>query len=164
MSKRSQTCGDVEKQLSFALYGAANRVVRMHRPFLEPLSLTFPQYLVILALLDVTSASVGAIGAKLGMDNSTVTPLLKRMEKSELLARRRDIDDERRVLVELTLAGCALRTSVLAVSSRVMGQCQIMDSQADDLRQVLDALGRPADVATCNMPNERAASGELTVS
>lgn len=144
MSQGSETCSNVNKQLSFALYGAANRVIRMHRPFLEPLSLTFPQYLVILVLLDMSSGSVGAIGAKLGMDNSTITPLLKRMEQSGLLGRRRDIKDERRVLVELTPAGQALQTSVWAVSDQIMSVCQMTDSQADELREELVRLGRPA--------------------
>ena len=149
MSQGSETCSHVNKQLSFALYGAANRVIRMHRPFLEPLSLTFPQYLVILVLLDMSSGSVGAIGAKLGMDNSTITPLLKRMEQSGLLGRRRDIKDERRVLVELTPAGRALRTSVLEISGQVTRACQITDRQADDIRKVLD------DLAALQTPGHR---------
>src|SRR5919107_282558 len=92
----------VATQLSFALYGAANRMVRMHKPFLEPLGLTFPQYLVILELLDGAPLSVGALGARLGMDTGTITPLVKRLEGAGFVTRARDHADERRVLVDLT--------------------------------------------------------------
>ena len=144
MSRESETRRQVDKQLSFALYGAANRIMRMHRPFLEPLNLTFPQYLVVLELLDTSPQLVGKVGIRLGLDTSTITPILKRMEQSGLIARKRDMQDERRVLVELTPAGQALQTSVWAVSDQIMSACQITDSQADELREELDRLGRPA--------------------
>lgn len=144
MSRESETRRQVDKQLSFALYGAANRIMRMHRPFLEPLGLTFPQYLVVLELLDTSPQLVGKVGIRLGLDTGTITPILKRMEQSGLIARKRDMQDERRVLVELTPAGQALQTSVWAVSDQIMSACQITDSQADELREELDQLGRPA--------------------
>ncbi|PRC41858.1 MarR family transcriptional regulator, partial [Mycobacterium sp. ITM-2017-0098] len=96
------------EQLSFALYGAANRMVRLHKPFLEPLGLTFPQYLAILALLDGAPQTVGALGARLDMDTGTITPLVKRLEAAGLVSRVRDRTDERRVLVDLTASGRAL--------------------------------------------------------
>src|SRR6218665_635841 len=80
----------VATQLSFALYGAANRMVRMHKPFLAPLGLTFPQYLVILELLDGAPLSVGALGARLDMDTGTITPLIKRLAAAGLVTRTRD--------------------------------------------------------------------------
>src|SRR5919112_2984244 len=92
----------VGTRLSFALYGAANRMARMHKPLLEPLGLTFPQYLVILELLDGAPLTVGALGTRLGMDTGTITPLLKRLQASGMVTRTRDPADERRVLVDLT--------------------------------------------------------------
>lgn len=89
--------------------------MRMHRRFLESLGLTFPQYLVIVELLEKSPGPVGKIGAKLCLDTGTTTPLLKRMEQSELITKRCDLKDERRVLVELTPAGKALQASVWAV-------------------------------------------------
>ncbi|WP_042251205.1 MarR family winged helix-turn-helix transcriptional regulator, partial [Paracoccus sp. PAMC 22219] len=88
-----------------------------HRPFLEPFGLTFPQYLVILELLETSPGAVGKIGAKLGLDTGTTTPLLKRMEQSGLIAKKRDPLDERRVVVELTLAIQALQASVCTLLS-----------------------------------------------
>ena len=145
MTRKSDARRQVDKQLSFALYGAANRIMRMHRPFLKPLGLTFPQYLVILELLETSPGSVGKIGAKLGLDTGTTTPLLKRMEQSGLIIKRRDTQDERRVLVELTPAGQALQALVWAVSDQVKSACQITDRQADALRNELDGLARPVN-------------------
>ena len=145
MSRKSDARRQVDKQLSFALYGAANRIMRMHRPFLEPLGLTFPQYLVILELLETSPGLVGKIGAKLGLDTGTTTPLLKRMEQSGLIVKRRDLLDERRVLVKLTPAGQALQAAVWAVSDQVKSACQITDRQADALRKELDGLARPVN-------------------
>ena len=133
---------EVNKQLSFALYRAANRLVRMHKPFLEPLGLTFPQYLVTLELLGGSPRSVGELGTKLGMDTGTITPLLKRLERSGLITRQRDAQDERRVLVELTSSGEALRAGVWAVPDQIRTACQISDEKTKELREALDQVGR----------------------
>lgn len=133
----------VETQLSFALYGAANRVARLHKPFLEPLGLTFPQYLVMLELLGGTPRSVGELGAKLGMDTGTITPLLKRLESSAKVTRSRDPNDERRVLVDLTKEGEALRGELCRIADSIKNACQLADKELAALRQALDDLARP---------------------
>lgn len=134
---------EVGKQLSFALYGAANRMARMHKPFLEPLGLTFPQYLVMLELLGGTPRSVGELGAKLGMDTGTITPLVKRLALSGMVTRQRDTRDERRVLIDLTAAGEALRQDVWGVSDKIKSACQLTDDGLSELRDTLDAFARP---------------------
>lgn len=133
---------EVNTLLSFALYGAANRLVRMHKPFLDPLNLTFPQYLVVLELMGNAPRSVGELGAKLGMDTGTITPLVKRLDQAGLVARQRDTHDERKVFVTLTPAGEALRDSVSAVPKKIETACQISDERAQELRQALDDVGR----------------------
>lgn len=132
-------------ELSFALYGAANRMARLHKPFLEPLGLTFPQYLVLLELFAGTPRTVGDLSAKLGMDTGTLTPLLKRIENAGLLTRTRDSVDERRVLVTLTAEGEALRQDVKAVSSQIRSACKLDEQGVVNLRGTLDALAWPAD-------------------
>lgn len=134
----------VGTQLSFALYGAANRMVRMHKPFLEPLGLTFPQYLVILELLNGSPLSVGTLGARLDMDTGTITPLVKRLDAAGLVTRSRDPADERRVMVDLTPAGEALRRQVLAVSGQIRSACKLDEKGIADLRGILDGLAWPA--------------------
>ncbi|WP_367178900.1 MarR family winged helix-turn-helix transcriptional regulator [Brucella intermedia] len=114
----------------------------MHKPFLEPLGLTFPQYLVMLELLGGVPRPVGDLGTRLGMDTGTITPLVKRLEQAGLVKRRRDRDDERRVLVELTESGLALRERVWAVSSQIDTACQISSERASELREALESVGR----------------------
>jgi MarR family transcriptional regulator, organic hydroperoxide resistance regulator len=134
----------VGTQLSFALYGAANRMVRMHKPFLEPLGLTFPQYLVILELLDGAPLAVGAIGARLGMDTGTITPLLKRLQASGMVTRTRDTADERRVLVDLTEQGRKSEAQLRGINSKIRSACQLSEADVDELRSSLEALAHPA--------------------
>jgi DNA-binding MarR family transcriptional regulator len=131
-------------QLSFALYGAANRVVRMHKQFLEPLGLTFPQYLVILELLNGSPRTVGELGARLGMDTGTLTPLLKRLQAAGMVTRTRDVNDERRVLIDLTEASRAIEADVRAVNGQIKSACQLTEAGIRDLHKTLEALGHPA--------------------
>lgn len=136
--------GEVGMQLSFALYGAANRMARLHKPFLEPLGLTFPQYLVMLELFSSTPRSVGELGVKLGMDTGTITPLLKRLQVSGMVTRTRDSADERRVRVNLTEAATALRDDVWGIADKIKTACQLTDDGLAELRDTLDAFARPA--------------------
>lgn len=142
MVKKGST-QEVGTQLSFAIYGAANRVARLHKPFLEPLGLTFPQYLVMLALFSRMPQSVGELGQSLDMDTGTITPLLKRMEASGVLTRRRDPDDERRVLVALTVEGKAKRDAVWAITDQIEAACQLDDKGLVDLRDTLLNFAHP---------------------
>ena len=130
--------------LSFALYGAANRMVRQHKPLLEPLGLTFPQYLVVLELLDDAPQTVGALGGRLGMDTGTITPLLKRLEAADFVTRTRDPLDERRVLIDLTPKGRELEAEVRGVTDQIKSACQLTDKGVDELRRTLEALAHPA--------------------
>lgn len=143
---RSPDAAGVGPQLSFAVYGAANRMARMHKPFLEPLHLTFPQYLVLLELFAGAPRTVGELGRKLGMDTGTITPLVKRLAVAGRVTRARDPGDERRVLVDLTTAGEALRGAVGAVSGQIRTACKLDEQGAADLRSALDDFARsPAE-------------------
>lgn len=110
----------LDLQLCFALYSAANLVTRLYRPLLEPLGLTYPQYLVMMALWERAPRTVSDLGEALGLDSGTLTPLLKRLEASGVVARARDAQDERRVQVSLTDQGRALRERALAVPGEIV--------------------------------------------
>jgi MarR family transcriptional regulator, organic hydroperoxide resistance regulator len=140
----STTRREVGMQLSFALYSAANRMARLHKPFLEPLGLTFSQYLVMLELYSSTPRSVGELGEKLDMDTGTITPRLKRLEVAGMVTRTRDPADERRVLIKLTEAAEALRDDVWGITDKIKTACQITDDGLAELRETLDAFARPA--------------------
>lgn len=107
----------LDQQLCFALYSASGLMTKLYRPLLDPLGLTYPQYLAMLALWEHAPSTVGALGAALGLDSATLTPLLKRLEAGGLVTRRRDAADERRVLVEPTAKGHALRGRMKEVSA-----------------------------------------------
>jgi DNA-binding MarR family transcriptional regulator len=122
------------------LYSAANRVIRLHRPFLEPLGLTYPQYLVMLALYEGAPQSVGDLGLKLGMDTGTLTPLLKRLANAGLVTRARDLTDERRVLIGLTKTGEAMRKEAWSIPEKINTACRLSDEDLAELRDTLNGL------------------------
>lgn len=112
MSKRRPSAPrlvKLEEQLCFALYSASRALTRAYQPLLEPLGLTYPQYLVMLVLWEGEARSVSELGARLGLDSGTLTPLLKRLEEAKLVERRRDAEDERVVHISLSPAGAALQ-------------------------------------------------------
>jgi DNA-binding MarR family transcriptional regulator len=130
----------LDRQLCFALYGAANRVTRLYRPMLEALGLTYPQYLAMLVLWEASPRTVGALGEALDLESSTLTPLLKRLEAQGLVARARDPEDERRVVVTLTEAGAALRDKAQAVPEQLFCKLNIQLDELGDLRERLKTL------------------------
>jgi DNA-binding MarR family transcriptional regulator len=101
----------LDKQLCFALYSSSLAMTKLYKPLLDKLGLTYPQYLVMLALWEQDTLSVTALGERLFLDSGTLTPLLKRMESSGWLVRQRSLHDERRVLVSLTENGRSLRAA-----------------------------------------------------
>jgi DNA-binding MarR family transcriptional regulator len=109
----------LDHQLCFALYSASLAMTKLYKPLLEPLGLTYPQYLVMLVLWEQDGASVSQLGERLTLDSGTLTPLLKRLEAAGLVQRLRDAADERRVLLQLTAAGRALKARARAVPEAV---------------------------------------------
>ena len=99
----------LDDQLCFALYHASRALTRAYAPLLEPLGLTYPQYLVLLVLWERDGLPVKEVGERLALDSGTLTPLCKRLEQQGLVERRRGEDDERLVRIHLTSEGRALR-------------------------------------------------------
>jgi DNA-binding MarR family transcriptional regulator len=99
----------LEQHLCFALYRASRAMIRAYGPLLEPLGLTYPQYLALLVLWEEDAVSVRQLGERLSLDSATLTPLLKRLETQGAIERRRDPEDERVVRVRLTKQGRSLR-------------------------------------------------------
>ncbi len=99
----------LEDMICLAIYAAGHAVNRLYKPLLDPLDLTYPQYLVMVALWEEDARTVGGLGEKLSLESNTLTPLLKRMETDGLVTRARDPQDERQVRVRVTAKGEALR-------------------------------------------------------
>ncbi|PVM92607.1 MarR family transcriptional regulator [Caulobacter radicis] len=130
----------LDRQLCFALYSAANRVTRLYRPLLDALGLTYPQYLAMLVLWEHSPRTVGEMGQALDLESSTLTPLLKRLEGAGLIARSRDPDDERRVIISLTDAGDAMRDQALDVAEQFFCKLDTPLPELVDLRERLKRL------------------------
>ena len=109
----------LDHQLCFALYSSSLAMTKLYKPLLDPLNLTYPQYLAMLVLWEGDGISVSDLGQRLLLDSGTLTPLLKRLEASGWVQRERDSADERRVLLHLTPAGKALKMRAAKVPPQV---------------------------------------------
>jgi DNA-binding MarR family transcriptional regulator len=110
----------LDHQLCFALYSSSLAMTKLYKPLLDPLGLTYPQYLAMLVLWEGDAVSVSELGQRLQLDSGTLTPLLKRLEASGWVERERDSADERRVRVHLTPAGRALKLRAAKVPPQVL--------------------------------------------
>lgn len=139
----------LENQLCFALVTAARNVVSIYRPMLEPLGLTHPQYLVMLALWEESPRSLGALADELAMEPATLSPLVKRLEAQGRVARSRRADDERVLEIQLTAEGRSLRAEALGVPTKIMERTGMDAAQLAALRDGLlpFAGGRNTSVA-----------------
>ena len=134
---------ELERQVCFALAVASRSVISIYRPVLEPLRLTHPQYLVMLALWQHAPLRVGELGRLLALEPATLSPLLKRLEAVGYLERRREPGDERALRLTLTPEGTALRTRALEVPRAVMARLQLDVADAERLHAVLgEIIGR----------------------
>jgi MarR family transcriptional regulator, organic hydroperoxide resistance regulator len=139
----ADTGGDplaLERQVCFALAIATRSVLAVYRPLLEPMGLTHPQYLVMLALWGESPLSVKEIGQLLQLDSPTLSPLLKRLAAAGLITRTRSHDDERRLLIELTEAGRDLRHQAERIPPTIVAQLGIDLSELESLHASLTRL------------------------
>ena len=129
----------LDNQVCFALYAASRSVTQAYQPLLEPLGITYPQYLVLLVLWEEDCAAVKRLGERLQLDSGTLTPLLKRMEAQGLVRRLRDAEDERVVRIHLTPAGRALERRAGAIPKELACKAGLSLAEIAELRA---ALGR----------------------
>jgi DNA-binding MarR family transcriptional regulator len=130
----------LEDQLCFALYAASRTVTSAYRPLLDRLGLTYPQYLVMLALWQHGASSIKDLGTALSLDYGTLTPLLKRLEARGLIRRQRQADDERSVRVDLTGAGQELQAQARMVPPLIGTAMGLTDPEFTQLRTLLRKL------------------------
>jgi DNA-binding MarR family transcriptional regulator len=134
----------LDQQVCFAVVVAARSIVGLYRPILEPMGLTHPQYLVMLALWQNAPLSVKRLSELLQLDPGTLSPLLKRLESAELIVRRRNRADERHLAVELTDRGRALREQALQVPPAVVKR---LGMSIDELQALHASLTRVIDAS-----------------
>ena len=136
----------LDNQLCFALYSTSLAMTRVYKPLLDEIGLTYPQYLAMLVLWEKDGLMVSELGERLYLDSGTLTPLLKRLESSGLIARIRDVEDERRVRITLTAAGRKLKARaakipgcILSASHCSMPELMALTQQVQALREQLKA-------------------------
>ena len=135
----------LENQLCFPLYACAKEIVRRYKPFLDPLDLTYTQYIAMMVLWEKKAVTVKEMGAMLHLDSGTLTPLLKKMEAKGLLIRRRSTEDERSLIVSLTEEGEALRERAMDIPAK-MSQCVNLEpEEARELYRLLYKLLQQAE-------------------
>jgi len=134
----------LDDQLCFALYAAHRAVTALYRPLLEPLGLTYPQYLVMIALWEESRAADGVrvshLSQRLRLETGTLTPLLKRMEAGGLVRRARDQEDERVVMIQLTDHGRQLQGKAAHIPREMLCRSGLGMEQAAQLRDSLNTI------------------------
>ncbi|ADB31333.1 transcriptional regulator, MarR family [Kribbella flavida DSM 17836] len=127
----------LDRQVCFALAVASRSVIALYRPLLEPMGLTHPQYLVMLALWGESPLSVKQLSNLLQLDPGTLSPLLKRLEAAGYLTRGRDPRDERSLAVELTATGKALRAEALKIPPAIIDRLGLTIGELESLHRNL---------------------------
>lgn len=136
-------------QLCFPLWAASRRVVGLYRPALDPLGLTYTQYIVLLALWERDGVSIKELGDRLYLDSGTLTPVLKKLEAQGRVTRQRSTDDERLVIVSLTAEGRALQDVAASVPSRIASCVTLPLEDAAALHRILHALLAEDALGSC---------------
>lgn len=129
----------LENQLCFPVYAASRLITKEYLPYLNELGITYPQYLVLLILWEKDGQPVNTIGKKLLLKTNTITPLLKRMEKQNLILRERSVEDERKVVVFLTENGNQLKDKASEIPKNI-GQTLLDYIKIEDLTMLKNNL------------------------
>lgn len=133
----------LSNQICFPIYSTSKLITKAYKPYLDKLGITYPQYLVFLVLWEQDKKTINEITEKLLLDTNTLSPLLKRMEKMELLRRTRSKEDQRSVIIELTTKGKQLKSQALAIPEKLIGTLLCEEISLDEviqLKETLDAL------------------------
>lgn len=130
----------LDNQLCFALYSTSLAMTRVYKPLLGEIGLTYPQYLAMLVLWEKDGLMVSELGERLYLDSGTLTPLLKRLESSGLIARLRAVEDERRVHITLTAAGRKLKAKAAKIPGGILSASQCSIPELNALTQQVQTL------------------------
>lgn len=118
----------LDTQLCFPLYACARETIKLYKPYLDKLGLTYTQYITMMVLWEKKDQTVKALGEALYLDSGTLTPLLKKLEVKGLLTRKRSTEDERNLIVSITEKGLALREKAVGVPG-AMAECVALDQE-----------------------------------
>ncbi|MBQ7912119.1 MAG: MarR family transcriptional regulator [Clostridia bacterium] len=140
----------LENQLCFPLYAASREVIKKYRPLLDALGLTYTQYITMMVLWEHKKINAKELGQKLFLDSGTLTPVLKSLEAKGLVHRRRSVDDERVLTVEITKKGMALREQALPIPTALTSCVKLQSQEAVQLYELLNKV-----LKTLNDPEQK---------
>lgn len=127
-------------QLCFPLYAASRKIINAYTPILKPLGITYTQFIVFMVLWENDNLAVGEIGARLHLDNGTLTPLLKKMEKEGYISRKRSSQDERTVIISLTKDGLKMKDKARDIPKKIKSCVNLSSEDAGELYRILYQL------------------------
>lgn len=136
----------LNNQVCFPIYSVSRLITKAYKPYLEEMGLTYPQYLVLLVLWENDNLSINQIGEKLLLNTNTLSPLIKRMEKMDLLQRTRSERDERSVVIQLTEKGKALRSTALPIPEKLLNTLLTEDVSLTEIMLLKDTLNKWSDI------------------
>ncbi|MBV1908038.1 MAG: MarR family transcriptional regulator [Kangiellaceae bacterium] len=136
---------ELDSQVCHSLYSASNALIRAYRPLLQPLGLTYPQYVVMMSLWQREGVSVKELSGHTRLDSGTLTPLLKRLEAKGYLTRSLSVEDERRKVISLTSAGLQLKQSAKEVPESLACQSTMPTENLHQLKSLCDQLLKEID-------------------
>ncbi|MCR5262738.1 MAG: MarR family transcriptional regulator [Clostridiales bacterium] len=140
MDKDKYSSLKLENQICFPLYAASREVIRLYRPFLDELELTYTQYIAMMVFWENRTMNVKELGQKLYLDSGTLTPVLKSLESKGYVTRERSKEDERVLVVTLTEKGEALKDKALTVPESVGSCVHLEPNEAATLYKLLYKL------------------------
>ena len=136
----------LNNQICFPIYSVSRLITKAYKPFLEEMGLTYPQYLVLLVLWENDNISMNTIGEKLLLNSNTLSPLVKRMEKLELLRRKRSEKDERSVFIQLTEKGKKLKHNAVPIPEKLLNTLLSEDVSLTEIMLLKDTLNKWSDI------------------
>ncbi|BAX79910.1 MarR family winged helix-turn-helix transcriptional regulator [Labilibaculum antarcticum] len=132
----------LSSQICFPIYSASRLITKAYKPYLDEIGLTYPQYLVLLVLWENDELTVNQISEKLLLNTNTLSPLLKRMGKMELLERNRSHEDERSVIVQLTEKGKQLKMKALPIPEKLVMELLSDNIKIEEMLKLKDILSK----------------------
>lgn len=127
----------LDNQLCFPLYACSKEIVRLYKPFLDEIDLTYTQYIVMMVMWEAGEINVKSLGERLYLDSGTLTPLLKKLETKGYITRHRSAEDERNVIIRLTGDGEALKKKAVCIPEKMQGCVHLTRDEAFELYRLL---------------------------
>ncbi len=127
----------IDNQICFPLYAVSKEVTKQYKPFLEPLDLTYTQYIVMMYIWENEEVTLKELGKKLKLDSGTLTPVLKKLEQKNYIKRHRDAADERNLIITITKEGQILKDSALCVPQSMKDASNLTEEELMTLYKIL---------------------------